>query len=97
MTGTEMTHDRIGDVYYDASRSDETVSLKGLCAVADAADRAAVLRTLEEKAEEIRRELVCCDVYERHHETGLPEYAVHHAICYWGEAAARLVEESDDA
>ena len=36
---TRMTDDRIGDVYYDASRSDETVSLKGLRAVADAAER----------------------------------------------------------
>lgn len=87
--------------YTGPSRSDETVSLKGLRAVVEAAakeaDRAAVRRTLDEKAEEVRRELVCCDVYERHHETGLPEYVIHHAICYWGEAAARLVEESDDA
>jgi len=42
-----MTDDRLGDVYYDASRSDETVSLKGLRAVADAAER----RVLDDLAE----------------------------------------------
>jgi hypothetical protein len=38
-------------------------------------------------AEGIRRELVCCDAYDR---GVLP--SVGHAICYWGEAAARIAE-----
>ena len=45
----------------------------------------------------IRSELVCCDSYDRHrprtHDAPDPEdHPDFHAICYWGEAAARLVE-----
>lgn len=48
MTGTEMIDDELGDAYYDACRSDEDVYTTGLRAVADAADRAAVRRVLDE-------------------------------------------------
>jgi len=42
-------------------------------------------------AEEIRRELVCCcNVYERDH--GTSRGGATHAICFWGEAAARIAE-----
>lgn len=41
-------------------------------------------------AYEIRAELVCCDIYESH-DPGKAERAGH-AICYWGEAAARIAE-----
>lgn len=39
----------------------------------------------------IRAELVCCDVYERDHDTDRAGRT--HAICFWGEAAARIAEE----
>lgn len=42
-------------------------------------------------AHRIRAELVCCDVYERDHDTD--RAGTTHAICFWGEAAARLVED----
>lgn len=41
-------------------------------------------------AEEIRRELVCCDVYERMH--GLKLRKGDDEICFWSEASARIVE-----
>ena len=44
-------------------------------------------------AAEIRAELVCCDTYEQNHATGkYQRYPRDHDICYWGEAAAQLVE-----
>lgn len=43
---------------------------------------------------QIRAELVCCDVYERDH--GTERAGTRHAICFWGEAAARIVEYGTD-
>ena len=53
----------------------------------------------------IRAELVCCDIFERGQRDGGDENAMGrailrnewHEICYWGEAAARLVEEEGKA
>ena len=53
----------------------------------------------------IRAELVCCDIFERVQRDGGDENAIGnaiqrnewHEICYWGEAAARLVEEEGKA
>lgn len=45
---------------------------------------------LRRAAEEIRAELVCCDVYERDHDTPRAGTDHDHAICFWGEAAARI-------
>lgn len=44
----------------------------------------------------IRAELVCCDIYERTHPSpaGLKASEGPHAICYWGEAAARIAMEA---
>ncbi len=39
---------------------------------------------------EIRRELVCCDIYER--DAGTERAGQTHAICFWGEAGARIAE-----
>lgn len=63
-------------------------------------------------ANDIRAELVCCDVYERVEPlraelaAGQPGWGeaygeLHdavdgHEICYWGEAAARIAEGRDD-
>lgn len=39
----------------------------------------------------IEAELVCCDVYEQHAQAGTYDETVHgHALCYWGEASARI-------
>lgn len=40
----------------------------------------------------IRAELVCCDLYERTHASPASVKVGEgpHAICYWGEAAARI-------
>lgn len=48
-------------------------------------------------AHDIRRELVCCDIYERKADTEDRDEAEAvgegpHAICFWGEAAARIAE-----
>lgn len=60
--------------------------MQGLVDIAEAKNkdlRAAI-------AEEIRAELVCCDILDTKN-PGKAERAGH-AICYWGEAAARLAE-----
>lgn len=38
----------------------------------------------------IRAELVCCDIYEQDVNTVRAD--TQHAICFWGEAAARIAE-----
>lgn len=43
----------------------------------------------------IRAELVCCDVYERDHDTERAGRT--HGICFWGEASARIAEDHGDA
>lgn len=43
----------------------------------------------------IRAKLVCCDIYEKTAETSRPRVGEGpHAICFWGEAAARIAEGS---
>lgn len=55
-----------------------------------------------EAAEEIRRELVCCRIYDRVNDTGELTFEEAmgsldwHDLCYWGEAAARLAEGRPD-
>lgn len=39
----------------------------------------------------IRAELVCCDVYDL--DQGTARAGKTHAICFWGEAAARIAED----
>jgi hypothetical protein len=60
-------------------------------------------------AERIRRELVCCDIYDRFQKVfkelspaeGTKYMKEHreeyqnHSLCYWGEAAAQLAEKVD--
>lgn len=77
--------------YYPAGRLSSALQalakMQGLVDIAEAKNRdlrAAI-------AYEIRAELVCCDILDtkdpgRAERTG-------HAICYWGEAAARLAED----
>lgn len=51
--------------------------------------------TSEAAAYRIRAELVCCRIYEQindTHEIPLGQIPPLHAICYWGEAAARIAE-----
>lgn len=45
-------------------------------------------------ARKIRRELVCCDVYDR--DAGTERAGRTHSICFWGEAAARIAERPDE-
>lgn len=52
--------------------------------------RAAAVEALREAADEIERELICCDVYERR------DHAAKHHICYWGGAARALVLDRAD-
>lgn len=42
----------------------------------------------------IRTELVCCNIYQRVQDSEVPleRLGGSHAICYWGEAAARIAE-----
>lgn len=57
-------------------------------------------------AQDIRDEMVCCDIYrkmmEAFHEKGIFAYREmkrspdYHAICYYGEMAAQYVEERGD-
>ena len=49
---------------------------------------------LDSVAYRIRAELVCCDLYEQVHDTPAADNLGDHAICFWGEAAARLVEDA---
>jgi hypothetical protein len=51
---------------------------------------AAYRRAAADIAHRIRRELVCCDVYDR--DQGTNRAGRTHAICFWGEAGARLAE-----
>ncbi len=64
--------------------------------ILDAASDVRVRRLiLDEAAERIRAELVCCYVYDQHAEAGTYDEDVHaHQICYWGEAGARLCEDT---
>jgi hypothetical protein len=51
-------------------------------------------------ANEIRAELVCCEIYQHAHgDEERVEQAERsgHAICFWGEAAARIAVGRDDA
>ncbi|GIF14818.1 hypothetical protein [Actinoplanes teichomyceticus] len=41
----------------------------------------------------IRAELVCCDVYDRDHDT--ERAGKTHSICFWGEAAARIALDTN--
>lgn len=63
----------------------------------------------QEIAQEIRDELVCCDMYElvqrlaetyrqRGQTLWEPDKAIrdYHAICHWGECAARVAEQYAD-
>lgn len=51
-------------------------------------------------AERLRQEMVCCDTYEQITAVGFVEAdyralkrsSNYHAICHWGELAARIVE-----
>lgn len=58
--------------------------------VADVAVGAVLREVVAEIARDIRRELVCCDVYER--DQGTDRAGRTHPICFWGEAAARVAE-----
>lgn len=60
-------------------------------------------------AERIRRELVCCDIYDQFQRVSKESSPVegarymkehrgeyqNHSICYWGECSARIAEEID--
>lgn len=53
---------------------------------------------LQEAADRIEAELICCDVFERLHDKPAELWtseerseARSHSICYWGEAARRIV------
>lgn len=66
-------------------------------------DEETLLRVGRYIANEIRSELVCCDVYDRNHEY-FAQVCIEpndgntdgHQICYWGEVAARIAEQRDD-
>jgi hypothetical protein len=62
----------------------------GLNAVLPIAEE--VLRA--EIAYRIRAEFVCCDIYQQTHKLPMGPRVGEgsHAICYWGEAAARIAE-----
>lgn len=61
---------------------------------------------MREVAETIRTEMVCCDIFARmmnvYHAQGISAYRElkrsndYHAICYYGELAARYVDEEAD-
>lgn len=71
----------------------------------DDAAKAASEVAVRHLAYRIRAELVCCDIYERVQRDGGDENAIGrtvmhgepHSLCYWGEAAARLVEEEENS
>ncbi len=46
-------------------------------------------------AEKIRAELVCCFIYDD--DRGTSRAGRTHAICFWGEAAARLAEDREES
>lgn len=56
--------------------------------------------TLEKVAQRIRNEMVCCDTYDKIQAVGFKEAdyralkrsSNYHAICHYGEWAARMVE-----
>lgn len=48
-------------------------------------ERKAAIDALQEVADQIEAELICCDVWERR------EYKTSHSICYWGGASRELV------
>jgi hypothetical protein len=49
----------------------------------------------EQIAYDIRAELVCCDAYEKYAYTAAA--GTTHAICFWGEAAARIALKQDES
>jgi hypothetical protein len=55
-----------------------------------AAERRGYERAARDIAYRIRAELVCCDIYD--HDAGTNRAGRTHAICFWGEAGARLAE-----
>ncbi len=64
----------------------------------DAAVEAARREAGKAIADRIIAELVCCHVYEEHAEAGSYNESVHgHAICYWGEAGARIAQAYAEA
>lgn len=69
---------------FDMEDDELDARLAAALAVAERGLRASI-------AYRIRAELVCCDVYERDHDTDRAGRT--HPICFWGEAAARIAEE----
>lgn len=56
------------------------------------------MAVLQEAADRIEAELICCDVFERLHDKPGEDWTAedrayhrHHSVCYWGEAARRIV------
>lgn len=59
-------------------------------AVADPRVRRAIA---DEFAAELRHRMVCCYAYERNSPNPTRAELVGHSGCYWGEDAARVIEE----
>jgi hypothetical protein len=81
--------DEMMEAFYLAGQNGPDVE-GGLAAVIPIVERDLRARI----AYRIRAELVCCDVYERDHDT--ERAGETHAICFWGEAAARIAEDSEE-
>lgn len=88
-----------------AALANRTFSLGLLRAIREHADEmTAVLAARKSRdqmlrdqiAEQIRAELVCCDIYKRMNAQHKPGYPCHdgnyHETCYWGEAGAQIAE-----
>lgn len=72
---------------------------EGLAEALETIGRADKRGVLLKAAEDIERELICCDIYDELFFKPAPEWteADHsryrlHSICYWGRAAMRIVE-----
>lgn len=101
-----MNKDHMAECANPECDHDRTIPSPGCALRKGRTDRSfpVAVAELRAAAEEIRAELVCCDVFARLHIKRPIDRSIEdrreyrsHSICYWGEASARLVDARADA
>lgn len=93
---TEMC-ERAWDALPVQAQEDGNVDLDDMAKVLEVALEIAEREFRAAAAYEIRRQLVCCHLYENTVNTDQQAGASEgeHSICYWGEVSARIVLDND--